>query len=198
MKKTMMILSLMGMMVSLAYGGTNPPSVKGKITHQTTVKREVVAKPTIPKTTIDPITVSRAEAMINQKKLLWTELFTSNVVDQAGNIVEKNFVRYHFRQAGVEWDEVKERIEISGRVGPKRYSKLKLLYAAEQAGKAGQLKDLLSSQTTPSGLTFWDLFNAAMYLKEDDENLMAGLKLAVQSGLCTQAQLDAILESALD
>ena len=71
-------------------------------------------------------------------------------------------------------------------------------YAAEQAGKAGQLKQMLSSRETPSGLTLWDLFNAAMYLREDDENLMAGLQLAVQSGLCTQEQLDAILEASLD
>ena len=155
--------------------------------------------PNMPKTVIDPITMSRAEALINTKRLLDTRLFSSNVVDETtGVVTNKNFVEYHFRQSGVEWYEVKERSEISGRVGPKRYSKLKLLYAAEQAGKAGQLKQMLSSQTTPSGLTLWDLFNAAMYLREDDQNLMAGLRLAVEGGLCTQEQLDAILQAALD
>ena len=153
----------------------------------------------VEQTVVDPITVSRAEALINTKRLLDTELFTSNVVDvTTGVSTNKNFVKYHYRQAGVEWYEVRERININGRVGPKRYSKLKLLYAAEQAGKAGQLKQMLSSQTTPSGLTLWDLFNAAMYLREDDQNLMAGLRLAVEGGLCKQEQVDAILQAALD
>ena len=157
------------------------------------------ARPAISKTVVDPITVSRAEALINMKMLLDTKLFTSNVVDETtGTETNKNFVQYHYRQSGVEWYEVRERVDINGRVGPKRYSKLKLLYAAEQAGKAGQLKQMLSSQTTPSGLTLWDLFNAAMYLREDDQNLMAGLRLAVEGGLCTQEQLDAILQAALD
>ena len=155
--------------------------------------------PVIPKTTVDPITISKAEAMINTRRLLDTKLFTSNVVDiitGETNVVQ--FVRYHYRQAGVEWYEEKERSEISGRVGPRRYSKLKLLYAAEAAGKAGQLKVVLSAKQTPSGLTYWDLFNAAMYLREDDENLMEGLRIAVESGLCTKEQLEALLEAALD
>lgn len=157
------------------------------------------ATPTIQKTVVDPITVSRAEAMINQKRLLNTSLFTSNVIDTTTGVeTNKNFVRYHFRQAGREWYEVRERVDIAGRVGPKRYSKLKLLYAAEKAGKAGQLKQMLSAQTTPSGITLWDLFNAAMYLREDDQNLMTGLRIAVDGGLCTQDQLDAILQAALD
>lgn len=151
------------------------------------------------KTTIDPITVSRAQIMVNTKRLLGTTLFTSNVVDEVtGSVTEKEFVQYRFRQGSREWTEEKPRVEIAGRLGPRRYSKLKLLYAAEQAGKAGQLKTMLESQTTPSGLTLWDLFNAAMYLREDDQNLMAGLKLAVDGGLCTQEQLNAILQAALD
>ena len=32
----------------------------------------------------------------------------------------------------------------------------------------------------------------------NDENLMNGFKMAVEAGLCTQEQLDAILEEALD
>ena len=148
---------------------------------------------------VDPIVVDRAEAMINAKKLISARTFTSNVTDSAtGTVTKKDFVKYHFRQAGVEWYEIKERSEISGLIGPKRYSKLKLLYAAEQAGKAGQLKQLLESRTTPSGLTFWDLFNAAMYLREDDSNLMEGLRMAVSGGLCTQEQLDAILAASID
>lgn len=57
---------------------------------------------------------------------------------------------------------------------------------------------MLSNQTTPSGITLWDLFNAAMYLREDDQNLMDGLRIAVEGGLCTQEQLDAILQASLD
>ena len=153
----------------------------------------------ITKATIDPITVSMAEAMINAKKLVSASTFTSNVVDSTtGQVQARTFVKYHFRQAGHEWDEVKQRVEISGTIGPKRYSKLKLLYAAEQAGLAGQLKKILESKTTPSGLTYWDLFNAAMYLREDDANLMEGFRMVVQGGLCTQEQLDTILASAID
>ena len=156
-------------------------------------------KVNFPKKTIDPITVSKAEALINAKKLVSAETFTSNVVDAAtGAVTPRTFVKYHFRQAGVEWEEVRQRVEISGHIGPKRYSKLKLLYAAEQAGLAGRLKKILESKTTPSGLTYWDLFNAAMYLREDDANLMEGFKMVVEGGLCTQAQLDAILSASID
>lgn len=148
---------------------------------------------------LDPLLVRRSEAIINTKRLLDTKLFSTNVVDEAtGETVKKEYVQYHYRQAGVEWYELKERREISGVVGPRRYSKLKLLYAAEAAGKSGQLKAALSSKETANGLTYWDLFMAAMYLREDDENLMAGIQLAVESGLCTQEQLDAILEASID
>ena len=148
---------------------------------------------------LDPAMVNRAEKMINTKRLLDTKLITSNIVDEVtGKITQKDFVQYHYRQSGVEWYELKERREITGKVGPKRYSKLKLLYAAEAAGKSGQLKAALSAKETPNGLTYWDLFMAAMYLREDDKNLMEGLRLAVESGLCTQEQLDAILEASLD
>ena len=148
---------------------------------------------------LDPTMVKRSEAMINTRRLLDTKLFTTNVVDEVtGETVSKDFVQYHYRQAGVDWYELKERREITGHVGPRRYSKLKLLYAAEAAGKSGQLKAALSAKETPNGLTYWDLFMAAMYLREDDANLMEGLSLAVESGLCTQEQLDAILEASQD
>ena len=192
MKKCIYVLS-----VALSVASTVLGAPKATKKGMTPARRD--AYPTIQKTVVDPITVSRAEAMINQKRLLATSLFTSNVIDTTTGVgTNKNFVRYHFRQAGREWYEVRERVEIAGRVGPKRYSKLKLLYAAEQAGKAGKLKEMLSSQTTPSGLTLWDLFNAAMYLREDDKNLMEGLRIAVEGGLCTQEQLDAILQASLD
>lgn len=151
------------------------------------------------RTTIDPITVSKSEALINAKKLISAHTFTSNIVDEAtGNEQPRSFVKYKYRQAGVEWEEVRSRVEISGVIGPKRYSKLKILYAAEQAGLAGQLKQILEDKKTPSGLTYWDLFNAAMYLREDDTNLMEGFKLVVEGGLCTQEQLDKILQESLD
>ena len=195
MKRMFYTLAVAAAVVSAAFGAS--PAKQGAMRQS---RRDMAnARPKITKTVVDPITVSRAEALINMKRLLDTKLFTSNVVDETTGITtNKNFVQYHYRQSGVEWYEVRERVDINGRVGPKRYSKLKLLYAAEQAGKAGQLKQMLSSQTTPSGLTLWDLFNAAMYLREDDQNLMAGLRLAVEGGLCTQEQLDAILQAALD
>ena len=195
MKRMFYTLAVAAAVVSVAFGAS--PTKQGAMSQYR--RDNANARPKITKAVVDPITISRAEALINMKRLLDTKLFTSNVVDETtGVTTNKNFVQYHFRQSGVEWYEVRERVDINGRVGPKRYSKLKLLYAAEQAGKAGQLKQMLSSQTTPSGLTLWDLFNAAMYLREDDQNLMAGLRLAVEGGLCTQEQLDAILQAALD
>lgn len=192
MKRIFYAIALATAVVTATFGAT-------KVNNTANARTRNASSQSIKKTVVDPITVSRAEALINVKRLLDTKLFTSNVVDEASGIAtNKNFVQYHYRQSGVEWYEVRERVDINGRVGPKRYSKLKLLYAAEQAGKAGQLKQMLSSQTTPSGLTLWDLFNAAMYLREDDQNLMAGLRLAVEGGLCTQEQLDAILQTALD
>lgn len=185
--------------VASVFGASSDNTSPSRQSRRESAKSAIQARPTIKRALVDPITVSRLEALINTKRLLDTKLFTSNVVDEATGIeTNKNFVQYHYRQSGVEWYEVRERVDINGRVGPKRYSKLKLLYAAEQAGKALQLKQLLSSQTTPSGLTMWDLFNAAMYLREDDQNLMSGLRMAVDGGLCTQEQLDAILKAALD
>ena len=191
MKKSI-LLALVALSCMMVLADARPKRTRSGISRET-------PRANIQRAVVDPMTVSQAEAMINQKRLLDTKLFTSNVVDEVtGEVTAKDFVRYHFRQAGVDWYEEKERVEISGRVGPKRYSKLKLLYAAEAAGKAGELKAALSAKETPSGLTYWDLFNAAMYLREDDENLMEGFRLAVESGLCTQEQLDAILEAAID
>ena len=140
---------------------------------------------------VDPITVKKAEAIINTKRLV--KIVPKGVNEQTG----KKTADYYFEQAGRSWVENREVIDISGKIGPTKYSQYKLLLAARQAGKAGMLKSALSAIVVEDPLTLWDLFMAADELSSDDANMMQGLQIVVQQGICTQQELEAILKTAI-
>ena len=134
---------------------------------------------------IDPITVSRLEALVNQRKLVSTDMTTI-----PGSVI------YTYRQSGVTWTVTNLVNSINGTVPPTRYSVLKLLTAIADAGKYDEAKAALQAAKLPNGMPYWDALNAAQFLTADDARLQSGCALAVQSGFCTSNDVVSILEKA--
>lgn len=136
---------------------------------------------------LDPITTSRLEALVNQRRLVATDMVTI-----PGKVI------YTYSQGGVTWQGTNDVKSINGKVMPTRYSVLKLLTAIADAGKYDEAKAALQSAKLPNGMPYWDALNAAQYLTDDDGRLKSGLALAVQSGLCTSNDVAEILRKAED
>lgn len=136
---------------------------------------------------LDPITTSRLEALVNQRRLVATDMATV-----PGKVV------YTYRQGGVTWQTTNDVKSINGTVMPTRYSVLKLLTAIADAGKYDEAKAALQSAKLPNGMPYWDALNAAQFLTADDGRLKSGVALAVQSGLCTSNDVSEILRKAED
>lgn len=136
---------------------------------------------------LDPITTSKLEALINTNRLI------------SRTIEEREDGQYSietYRQAGVVTVVTNKLTAVATSRHPYKYSTLKLLTAIADSGKYAEIKEALTSQTLPNGMPYWDAILLAQYLMEDDPRLQSGCQLAVQSGLCTQEQLDAVLEAA--
>ena len=136
---------------------------------------------------LDPITVSKLEALINTNRLL------SRVIEERE---DGQYSIETYRQAGVTTVVTNKLKAVTAARHPFKYSTLKLLTAIADSGKYAQIKAALQEQTLPNGMPFWDSILLAQYLMEDDPRFIAGCQLAVRSGLCTQEQLDAVLEAA--
>ena len=138
---------------------------------------------------LDPITTSKLEALINTNRLI------------SRNIEEREDGQYSietYRQAGVVTVVTNKLTAVATMRHPYKYSTLKLLTAIADSGKYAEIKAALQEQTLPNGMPFWDSILLAQYLMEDDPRFIAGCQLAVQGGLCTQEQLDAVLEAATE
>ena len=136
---------------------------------------------------LDPITTSKLEALINTNRLI------------SRTIEEREDGQYSietYRQAGVVTVVTNKLTAVATSRHPYKYSTLKLLTAIADSGKYAEIKTALTSQTLPNGMPYWDAILLAQYLMEDDPRLQSGCQLAVQAGLCTQEQLDAVLEAA--
>lgn len=142
---------------------------------------------TVAVSALDPITTSRLEALVNQRRLVATDMVTL-----PGKVV------YTYRQGGVTWQATNDVKSINGTVMPTRYSVLKLLTAIADAGKYDEAKAALQSAKLPNGMPYWDALNAAQFLTADDGRLKSGVALAVQSGLCTSNDVAEILRKAED
>lgn len=142
---------------------------------------------TVAVSALDPITTSRLEALVNQRRLVATDMVTV-----PGKVV------YTYRQGGVTWQATNDVKSINGTVMPTRYSVLKLLTAIADAGKYDEAKAALQSAKLPNGMPYWDALNAAQFLTADDGRLKSGVALAVQSGLCTSNDVAEILRKAED
>lgn len=142
---------------------------------------------TVAVSALDPITTSRLEALVNQRRLVATDMVTV-----PGKVV------YTYRQGGVTWQATNDVKSVNGTVMPTRYSVLKLLTAIADAGKYDEAKAALQSAKLPNGMPYWDALNAAQFLTADDGRLKSGAALAVQSGLCTSNDVAEILRKAED
>lgn len=136
---------------------------------------------------LDDYTVSRMEAKINERKIISREMI---VIDGVTNTVTR------YRQSGNEWSETNVARFVTGTLAVTRYSTLKLLSAIADTGRYAEVKAALQSTSTPNGMPYWDALLAAQYLLADDPRLQAGIDLAVQSGLCTREEAEAILKKA--
>lgn len=142
---------------------------------------------TVAVSALDPITTSRLEALVNQRRLVATDM-----ASVPGKVV------YTYRQGGVTWQATNDVKSVNGTVMPTRYSVLKLLTAIADAGKYDEAKSALQSAKLPNGMPYWDALNAAQFLTADDGRLKSGAALAVQSGLCTSNDVAEILRKAED
>ena len=132
-------------------------------------------------------TISRLEAKINERKITGREMVVINGVT---NTVT------HYSQSGVTWSETNVARVVTGTLAPVRYSVLKLLTAIADTGKYAQVKAALQAAVLPNGMPYWDALITAQYLRADDPRLQAGVDLAVQSGMCTREEAEAILKKA--
>ena len=132
-------------------------------------------------------TISRLEAKINERKITGREMVVINGVT---NTVT------HYSQSGVTWSETNVARVVTGTLAPVRYSVLKLLTAIADTGKFAQVKAALQAAVLPNGMPYWDALITAQYLRADDPRLQAGVDLAVQSGMCTREEAEAILKKA--
>ena len=132
-------------------------------------------------------TISRLEAKINERKITGREMVVINGVT---NTVT------HYSQSGVTWSETNVARVVTGTLAPVRYSVLKLLTAIADTGKYAQVKAALQAAVLPNGMPYWDALITAQYLRADDPRLQAGVDLAVQSGMCTREEAEAILKNA--
>ena len=138
---------------------------------------------------LDRFTVSRLQAKINERRIV-----SRSMVVEGGTT---NTVTV-YRQSGAEWSQTNSATVLTGCIAPVRYSTLALLTAIADTGRYAEVKSALQSATLPNGMPYWDAMLAAQYLRADDPRLQAGIDLAVQAGLCTRDEAEAILKRAED
>ena len=132
--------------------------------------------------TLDPATVSRLQAFVNQKRMVAREIVGTNVV-------------YTFAQAGRTWSETNAVRHVDGMIQPTRYSKLKIYAALARAGKWNALKSWLETQTV-DGVNAYDAFMLAQNLTSDHPLFMQYFTTAKQVLDIDDATADWILAQA--
>jgi len=117
--------------------------------------------------------------------------YTTRVVGVDSKTVPGSIV-YTYKSGNETWKTTNTVQRMAVSVTPNRYSKLKIIIAAKQAGKWQTVKDFISS----NDLT--DEWNACMYIEDGNPYFVSATNTVITSGIATESDVRRFLESAVD
>lgn len=115
----------------------------------------------------------------------------TRIVSQDTSSME-GYVITHYRKGVKTWATTNEIVIINRPATPKKYSKLKLIVAAKQAGKWDTLKAAIKN------LDMEDEWNACQYITSDYPAFISATNAVVTQGIATDAAVKAFLKQAED